>query len=73
MVKWSKEVQDKISTYQASDFDIKDETPAYILMEKKTSTLLGHILIFVFFGWWTFGIANLIYWAVAKKKRKIIK
>ena len=72
-MKKNKEVLDTIKLYQANDYEIKEETETYVLMEKRTSTLLGHILVFIFFGWWTLGIANLIYWALAKKHKKVMK
>jgi hypothetical protein len=72
-MKLSKEVRDEIKIYQANDYDIKEETPEYVIMEKRTATFGGHILVFLFTFWWTWGIGNLLYWLFAKKTKKIIK
>jgi len=73
MVKWSKEVKDEVKMYQANDYEVKEETPTYVLMEKKTDTLGGHIIVFFLTFWWTIGIGNLIYWYFSKKTKKIMK
>ena len=69
----SKEVKDEIKLLMANDYDIKEETTEYVLMEKKTDTVGGHVLIFLFTVWFTFGIGNLVYWLLAKKTKKIMK
>jgi hypothetical protein len=71
-MRWNKNVLDEVKLYQANDYEIKDETTEYILLEKKTSSLLGHIVIFFFF-WWTLGLANLVYYWLARKNRKVMK
>lgn len=71
-MRWSKDVKDEVKLYVANDYEIKDETTEYVLMQKKTSSLLGHIVI-LFFFWWTLGLANLAYWALAKKNKKVMK
>lgn len=72
MVKRTKETLQEIKLLQANDYEIKDETAEYVLMEKKTSSFLGHLLLFVFF-WWTLGVVNLLYWLLSKKTKKILK
>jgi len=71
-MKWNKETKDLVKLYMASDYEIEEETPEYIRMEKKTSSLLGHVIILIFF-WWTLGLANLIYWVLARKQKKVMK
>ena len=68
-----KETRGEIKIYQANDYDIKEETPEYVIMEKKTATFGGHVLVFILTFWFTLGIGNLIYQLCAKKKKKIIK
>lgn len=31
------------------------------LKKKKKASITGYLLVFIFTGWWTFGIGNLIY------------
>ncbi|MFW6172808.1 MAG: hypothetical protein ACOC44_10040 [Promethearchaeia archaeon] len=68
-----KETKEQIKMFQANDWDFSEETPEYVLMKRNNATASGHILIFIFLGWWTLGIANLIYHFASKKKKKIIK
>lgn len=67
------DIKEQIKIYQANDYEIKEETPMYIIMEKRTSSIIGHILVFLLFGCITCGLANLIYYYIAKKEKKIIK
>ena len=68
-----KETRAEVKMYQANDWEIKEETPEYVLMERNTATTIGHILVFIIFGWWTLGVANLIYWYISKKHKKVMK
>jgi len=69
----SKEVLNEIKMYQANDYDIKDETPAYVLLTRNKSTMMGHFLVFLFFGWWTFFLANVAYHFFCQQKKKVMK
>jgi hypothetical protein len=62
----------QVKMYQANDWEVVEETPEYFLLKKNTGTAVGHILLIVFF-WWTFGLANLLYWALSNKKKKVVK
>lgn len=62
---------EQVKMYQANDWELTEETPEYFLLKKNTATAGGHILIILFL-WWTFGIANLIYWAASNKTKKIV-
>lgn len=62
-----------VKLYMANDWHLKEETPEYFLLTRSESSMTGHILIFLFFGWWTFGVANLIYYLAKKKSKRIIK
>lgn len=62
---------DQVKMYQASDWEIKEETPEYFLLKKNTATATGHILLVIFF-WWTLGLANLLYWALSNKTKKVV-
>jgi len=63
---------DQVKMYQANDWELTEETPEYFLLKKNTGTVVGHIVILLFF-WWTLGLANLLYWALSNKTKKIIK
>ncbi len=65
-------IQD-MKMYLANDWQLKEETPEYFLLTRNESSTIGHILIAFFTIWWTFGIANLIYYFAKKKNKKIIK
>lgn len=62
----------EVKLYQSNDWELKEETPEYFLLTKNTGTVGVHILLIVFF-WWTFGLANLLYWGLSQKTKKIVK
>lgn len=62
-----------VKLYLANDWKLKEETPEFFLLTRNTSSKTGHFLIFLFFGWWTLGIVNLIYWFLKNEKKKIVK
>jgi hypothetical protein len=69
----NKDVQDQVKMYQANDYDIHEENLHYVVMRKNTASALGHLVVFIIFGWWTLGLANLIYWLASSKTKKIMK
>ena len=71
--KIDKEVMNEIKLYQSQDYDICDETSEYFKLKKNKSTFGGHLLVFIFFGWWTFFIANIIYHFASIKTKKVMK
>ena len=71
--KVSQEVLNEIKLYQSQDYDITDETPEYFKLKRNRATFIGHVLVFLFTVWWTFGIGNLIYWISKSQTKKIMK
>ena len=69
----NKKVKEEVKIYQANDWDIIEETPEYVKLGKNTSTLAGHLIVFLLAGWWTLGLANLVYWLASRKTRKVMK
>jgi len=67
------ETKTEVKMYQSSGWDIKEDTPEYVLLKRNESSALVHLIVFCLFGWWTLGIANLIYYFIANKTKKIIK
>jgi hypothetical protein len=70
-----KEYDNKINEKLAEGFDISSKTESQCILEKKEyGNPVWHIVIFVFLGWWTLLIANIIYLAFCyvNKSRKII-
>ena len=67
------ETMKEVKMYQSNDWDIKEETPEYFLLQRNEATMTGHILLFLFTGWFTLGIANVIYYFAKKKTKKIVK
>lgn len=65
--------KDIIQPWLASGWSIKDETPDTYIVKKNEASFLGHFLVFFFFGWWSLGIANFIYWQAKKKVKRIPK
>ena len=57
--------------YATNGWEIKEETPESFILTRNEGSTGAHIVIFCFTVWFTFGIANLIYY-FAKKKKKII-
>ena len=62
-----------VKLYLANDWNLKEETPEFFMLTRNEGSTTGHVLIFLFFGWWTFGIANLVYYLAKKKTKKILK
>lgn len=71
--KTRKQAMNDAKMYMANDWDLAEETPEYILLKRNEATGLGHLVVFCIFGFWTFGIANLIYHLMKNKKKKIVK
>jgi len=67
------EVLREVKMYQSNDWDIKEETPEYFLLTRSEATMTGHVLILLFTGWFTLGLANVIYYFAKKKTKKIVK
>jgi len=67
------EAKNEVKMWLANDWNLHEETPEMFVLKKNTGSAGGHILVFIFLGWWTFGIANLVYYLVSNKKKKIIK
>ena len=67
------EAKRDMKMYLANDWQLKEETPEYFLLKRNEGSTTGHILIFSFFGWYTFGAANLLYYLAKRKTKKIVK
>ena len=67
------ETMREVKMYQSNDWDIKEETPEYFLLTRSESTMTGHVMLLLFTGWWTLGLANIVYYFAKKKTKKIIK
>ena len=62
----------EVKMYQSNDWDLKEETPEYFLLERNKQSVFVHILLAIFF-WWVLFIPNVIYYFASKKTKKIIK
>lgn len=69
----SKEIKEEVKMYITNDWDIEEETPEFVLLTRNKATGIGHLVVFLIFGWWTFFIGNVIYHFTSKQKKKIIK
>jgi hypothetical protein len=67
------EAKRDMKMYLANDWHLKEETPEYFLLTRNEASTTGHIFVFLFTIWWTFGLGNIIYYFAKKKKKKIIK
>ena len=67
-----KKANEDVKLYIASGWSIKEETKeSYILVLDKAS-FIGHLLILVIFGWWTFFIPNILYHFLSKEEKEIL-
>jgi hypothetical protein len=62
-----------VKMYVANDWKLKEETPELFLLTRNSASTTGHILIFILFGWWSFGVSNLIYYLIKNETKKILK
>ncbi len=62
----------EVKMYLANDWDVKEETPDYFLLKRNKASVWGHLLIILFL-WWSFGIANIIYWRASLESKKVMK
>lgn len=62
-----------VKMYIANDWKLKEETPEFFLLTRNNGSTTAHILIFIFFGWWSLGLANLIYYFAKRETKKILK
>jgi hypothetical protein len=54
--------EQRISDLQVEGWEIKDRTnDKAVMINRKTGTLMAHIVIFILLCWWTLGVANGIY------------
>ena len=67
------EAKRDMKMYLANDWQLKEETPEYFLLKRNEGSTTGHILIFIFFGWWSIGVANFLYYLAKIKTKKIVK
>ena len=67
------EAKRDMKMWLAADWELKEETPEMFVLRKNTQSGMGHLIVFLIFGWWTLGIANLIYMWASRKTKKIIK
>lgn len=68
-----KEQLTEVKMYISNGWDLAEETPEYFVLKRNTSTTSGQILIFLFLGWWSFLIPNVVYYLLGKKTKKIVK
>ena len=61
-----------VKMYQSNGWDLVEETPEFFLLKRNTQSLGVHIILLIFV-WWSFGIANLLYWLSKRETKKIIK
>lgn len=61
MVK-SDDFQKQVEDEQVEGWEISEDGDERVVMiKRKTGTVVAHIIIFIIFGWWTLGLANLLY------------
>lgn len=62
-IKNKKALEQAIEDKQTEGFKLKSQTDNQAFMTKHNSygSGIGHLAIFIFFGWWTFLFANIIY------------
>jgi len=62
-VKTTAQFNDAIDDYVVEGYKLKSRGNGVAVLSKAGSYggILGHLLVFVFFGWWTVLIANLLY------------
>jgi hypothetical protein len=65
-VKSKEELEERVDDYMTQGYEILEEGTLTTLLRKKSwGSAGGHVLCLIFVGWWTLGIANAIYAAIA--------
>ena len=72
-MKMDKETQQEVKMYISNDWDIKEETPEFVLLKRNEATIGGHVLVFLITFWFTFGLGNLVYYFLSNKTKKTLK
>ena len=59
----SEALQRKIDDLEVEGWDLHEEQgdDRAVMIKRKTGGVVAHLIIFLLFGWWTFGFANLAY------------
>jgi abortive infection bacteriophage resistance protein len=56
------QMEELIDEYITQGYKVEDRGQATAKLKKvQYGSLVGHILIFIVFGWWTFLLANILY------------
>ncbi|DAC85279.1 hypothetical protein QIT48_gp01 [Haloterrigena jeotgali icosahedral virus 1] len=70
-------LQRKIEDAQIEGWEIQEErNDSAVMIRRKKGTLTAHILIFLLLGWWTIGLANLLYLCYkyfVDKEKKVVR
>jgi hypothetical protein len=62
-----KELNETVNHLISQKYEVKDSTPFSVTLKKRNyGSLVGHLIVLILTGWWTFGIFNLIYALCAK-------
>lgn len=65
-VKSRKELDEMVDDFVTQGYGIVSEGTHTVQLKKRSwGSVAGHILCLIIFGWWTLGLANLIYALVA--------
>lgn len=67
------EAYQDVKMYIANDWELVEETPEYFLLKRNTQGFGMHMLIAFLTIWWTFGVANVLYWYLSRQTKKILK
>lgn len=64
---YSDDLRNRIEDKEAEGWKILESEPDRVIMGKsKKASLVGHLVIFIFIGWWTLGFGNLAYHELKK-------
>lgn len=71
------DLQTKIEDAEVEGWELEErQGDRAVMIRRRTGSLVAHIILFIFVGWWTLGLANIVYFLYkyfVQKDKKVIR